>query len=171
MCVCQGPKDRQSGVFTRTASSDGPAHFPTANHLRVLVLLLQGGKLGTMIEYRNVGPLRNQETKGIGDRKKNESEASRFCWPRSAAERRQNRRSSHLSKIRISREHKTTHNSSSTEYLIQLRRIKKKTFCLYRFLQFQICRNRHPQCPQCLSLENQQFLHPLRMWIVPHLPF
>ena len=89
MCVCQGPKDRQSGVFTRTASSDGPAHFPTANHLRVLVLLLQGGKLGTMIEYRNVGPLRNQETKGIGDRKKNESEASRFCWPRSAAERRQ----------------------------------------------------------------------------------
>lgn len=41
----------------------------------------KGGKLGTMIEYRNVGPLRNQETKGIGDRKKMRVKLLGFVGP------------------------------------------------------------------------------------------
>ena len=171
-CECVCVRGLRTGRAVYLPEQPRPMVLPTFQRPIILgswFFCCKGGKLGTMIEYRNVGPLRNQGTKGIGDRKKNESEASRFCWPRSAAERRQNRRSSHLSKIRISREHKTTHNSSSTEHSTSQN--KKKTFFLYRFLQFQICRNRHPQCPRCLSLENQQFLHPLRMWIVPHLPF
>ena len=34
-----------------------------------------------MIEYRNVGPLRNQETKGIGDRKKKRVKLLGFVGP------------------------------------------------------------------------------------------